>query len=147
MVTLSINAAKLPGLLSAISERARSGDLARVAASRYLELLRRHFRSALAYGKRLADLRRALNKPIFRPKGTRILAFREDDGSFQPLGGAGRSTPAEACVAGPSAMEGHLGPPGTAAVRTGNRRKTRAGGPHLAAHRRTLRAVRRPSRE
>lgn len=148
MITLSLDAAKLSGLLARLSERARSGDLARVAASRYLELLRRHFRSsvanrhatanrlgatptgywanptaytrlqgneititkpgirralgpitlkprrakaltlplsALAYGKRIADLRHTLNKPIFRPKGTRILAFREDDGSLRPL--------------------------------------------------------------
>ena len=33
----------------------------------------------------MADLRHALGKPIFRPKGTRLLAYQEDDGTLKPL--------------------------------------------------------------
>lgn len=41
--------------------------------------------AALAYGKRVGDLAHTLGTPIFRPKGTRILAYRDDDGKVSPL--------------------------------------------------------------
>jgi hypothetical protein len=35
---------------------------------------------AMAYGKRVADLRHTLGKAIYRPKGARILAYNDDSG-------------------------------------------------------------------
>ena len=148
MVTVTLPAEKIPMYALSFYEKVARADVEKVAASRYLELLRRHFRSAvaprhgtaqrlnavptgywanpttytqlqgneititkpgiaralgpvtirpkrgkaltlpiaaLAYGKRVADLRHTLGKPIFRPKGTRLLAYQEDDGSLKPL--------------------------------------------------------------
>ena len=148
MVTVTLPADKIPMYALSFYEKVARADVEKVAASRYLELLRRHFRSAvaprhgtaqrlnavptgywsnpttytqlqgneititkpgiaralgpvtirptqakaltlpiaaLAYGKRVADLRHTLGKPIFRPKGTRLLAYQEDDGTLKPL--------------------------------------------------------------
>ena len=148
MVSLTIPAKHLPEWMLAFSRHLRPENLVKIACTRYLELLRRHFRatvtprhhtahklgamptgywanpttytalngneiqvtkpgisralgpvtirpkrakaitiplSALAYGKRVADLRYSLGKPIFRPKGASILAYRSEDGKVEPL--------------------------------------------------------------
>ncbi len=41
--------------------------------------------AALSYGRRVSEVERLLGKPLFRPKGTNILAASRDDGSLEPL--------------------------------------------------------------
>lgn len=41
--------------------------------------------AALSYGRRVSEVERLLGKPLFRPKGTNILAASRDDGALEPL--------------------------------------------------------------